>query len=287
MPQFVPVPIVPQVFPQVVPPLAAHMGAPIAPMPVAQTNYAVAASSMPEFTAAPPPVEYVWAQPPESEAAGGMFTQQAALPVAPPPHPHPHPHPQLQAVEVTPAVVEVAAVVVPHDTKGDAAKRKRPARTETAESEGGFKPALLPKLPRTKTKRMPAVTAGSEGGREPPGAARKRSVTQQSYLGPRRFLSPFCNCEVHLATNRGGLFNLSHRIIHQQPDTTCDSMRFCLRKQYEISAMKKPQQRVTLYVSNASGLVNLRALFSSEDVLDSVTTSATVERLMPGALCKP
>ena len=64
-------------------------------------------------------------------------------------------------------------------------------------------------------------------------------------------------------------------------------MRFCLRKQYEISAQNKPQQRVTLYVSNASGLVNLRALFSADDVIDSVTTSATVERLMPGALCKP
>ena len=61
-------------------------------------------------------------------------------------------------------------------------------------------------------------------------------------------------------------------------------MRFCLRKQYEISAQNKPQQRVTLYVSNASGLVNLRALFSADDVIDSVTTSATVERLMPGEL---
>ena len=45
-------------------------------------------------------------------------------------------------------------------------------------------------------------------------------------------------------------------------------MRFCLRKQYEISAQNKPQQRVTLYVSNASGLVNLRALFSADDVID-------------------
>ena len=123
MPQVVPVPvpIVPQVVP--VPPMAAHMGAPIAPMPVAPTPYAAAASSMPEFAAASPLIEYVWAQPPEPEAVGGTFTQQPALSVAQPPPP-----PQLQAVEVIPAVVEVAAVVVPQDMKADAAKRKRPVR---------------------------------------------------------------------------------------------------------------------------------------------------------------
>ena len=119
MPQVVPVPvpIVPQVVP--VPPMAAHMGAPIAPTPVAQTPCAAAASSMPEFSAAPAPIEYVWAPPPEPEAVGGAFTQQPALSVAQPP---------LRAVEVIPSVVEVAAVVVPHNMNAEVEKRKRKVR---------------------------------------------------------------------------------------------------------------------------------------------------------------
>lgn len=247
-------------------------------MAIAQSNYAAAASALPGFVAAP--TEFVWAQA-ESEAAHASSHASYAhssLTAQPPQQ-----HQQLQTVQVIPAMVEVDAVVVPLDMKGLGAKRKRAVhRTEAADGEAGFKPAPLPKLPRTKTKRTPAAAVVPE---EAPTAARKRSVTQQSFQGPRRFRSPFCNCEVHLATNRGGLFNLSHRIIHQQPNTTCETVRYCLRTQYESSSVNKPQQRVTLYVSAASGLVNLRALFSSEDALDSLTTtSANVEKLGPGAL---
>lgn len=263
------------------PPMAAHMQAPMAaPVAAAQTtNYAAVASALPEFAAAAPPPEFVWAQS-EAEAAQHATYTHRALTNQFTSQPPQQQQQLLQTVEVIPAMVEVAAVVVPLDMKGGGAKRKRAVRSEAADGEAGFKPAPLPKLPRTKTKRAPVAAVAPET----PTAARKRSVTQQSYQGPRRFRSPFCNCEVHLATNRGGLFNLSHRIIHQQPATTCDTQRYCLRKQYESSAVNKPQQRVTLYVSAASGLVNLRALFSSDDVLDCLTTSATVERLGPGAL---
>jgi len=230
----------------IAPPVAVHHVVPIAPPVVAP---------------------FVWAQAAEATLTHPAYTAQ----------PQQY-HQPLQTVEV----VEVSAVVVPADLKAGGVKRKRAVRAEAADGEtGGFKPAPLPKLPRTKTKRAPHPAFTHE---EAPTAARKRSVTQQSYQGPRRFRSPFCNCEVHLATNRGGLFNLSHRIIHQQPETTCDGKHYCLRKQYETSAVNKPQQRVTLYVSAASGLVNLRALFSSDDSLDCTTTSAIVEKLGTGSI---
>ena len=176
----------------------------------------------------------------------------------------------------TPVIAEVIAVVVPP-------KRKRARAEGNDESESSFKRAALPKLPRSKTRRAPPPPIEVAPPTAAAPVAKKRTVTQQSYQGPRRFASPFCNCEVHLATNRGGLFNLSHRIIHQQPGTSCAGSRFCLRTQYEVAAADKPQQRVTLYVSAASDLVNLRALFSADDSLDGVKTHAAVEKLSAGA----
>ena len=149
----------------IAPPVAVHHVVPIAPPVVAP---------------------FVWAQAAEATLTHPAYTAQ----------PQQY-HQPLQTVEV----VEVSAVVVPADLKAGGVKRKRAVRAEAADGEtGGFKPAPLPKLPRTKTKRAPHPAFTHE---EAPTAARKRSVTQQSYQGPRRFRSPFCNCEVHLATNRG------------------------------------------------------------------------------------
>ena len=215
--------------------------------------------------AQPPPPLSLLEPPPQAFALASPAPQPLASPAPP----------ALEAQAAAPVVAEVVAVVVPP-------KRKRAKSDSKEAGEPSFKRAQLPKLPRTKTSRAPTAPAADvpPAGAPPP---QRRTVTQQSYQGPRRFASPFCNCEVHLATNRGGLFNLSHRIIHQQPGSSCASSRFCLRTQYEAAAADKPQNRVTLYVSAASNLVNLRALFSAEDDIEGVTTRATVEKLSAGA----
>ena len=109
------------------PPMAAHMQAPMAaPVAAAQTtNYAAVASALPEFAAAAPPPEFVWAQSEAEAAQHATYTHRALTNQFTSQPPQQQQQQLLQTVEVIPAMVEVAAVVVPLDMKGGGAKRKR------------------------------------------------------------------------------------------------------------------------------------------------------------------
>merc|ERR1719246_184386 len=148
-------PVAPLAMP-IAPPVAVPQVAPIAPPavapPVMFTGHVPVAvpqvvpiapplAFMSQVVPIAPPVvaPFVWAQAAEATLTHPAYTAQ----------PQQY-HQPLQTVEV----VEVSAVVVPADLKAGGVKRKRAVRAEAADGEtGGFKPAPLPKLPRTKTKR--------------------------------------------------------------------------------------------------------------------------------------